>query len=206
MANKMTTTSERSLDNFLRTLDLTSTIVKGIRADQWKNATPCDEWNLSVLVNHITGENHWLAAIFSGETIQTVGDKFDGDLVGDDPIAAYVASVELAKASITPAVLEARHDVSIGDISGYDYVSQLFMDQLVHGWDAMMGSRQVVALDDGLVTAAIPVAQEMVAYVGPGSVFGTTLELGSDAANVEMLLGTVGRSTAWQPPTGAVFE
>lgn len=206
MANKMTTTSERSLNNFLRTLELTSMIVRGIRADQWKNATPCAEWDLSVLVNHITGENHWLTAIFSGETVATVGDRFDGDLVGDDPIAAYLASVEQAKASITPEMLEAHHDVSIGDISGYDYVSQLFMDQLVHGWDAMMGSRQVVELDGELVAAAIPVAKEMVGYVGQGSVFGNTLDLGANAADLESLLGELGRSLAWQPPEGAAFK
>lgn len=206
MANAMKTTSDRSLDYFLRTLAQTSKIVGGITPDQWQNATPCAEWDLSVLVNHITGENHWLAAIFSGETVASVGDRFDGDLVGDDPIKAYLASVELAKASITPEVLEAHHGVSIGDISGYDYVSQLFMDELVHGWDAMMGSRQLVELDDELVAAAIPVAKEMVAFVGQGSVYGNTLHLGANAADLEALLGEVGRSLAWQPPEGAVFK
>ncbi len=206
MANAMKTTSDRSLDYFLRTLEQTSKIVSAIRPDQWQNATPCAEWDMTVLVNHITGENHWLAAVFSGETVAGVGDRFDGDLVGDNPIQAYLASIELAKASITPEMLEAHHGVSFGDISGHDYVSQLFMDQFVHGWDAMMGSRQTVELDDELTAAAIPVAKEMVAYVGQGSVFGSTLDLGTNAADLEALLGELGRSLAWQPPEGAVFK
>ncbi|MDA0797490.1 MAG: TIGR03086 family metal-binding protein [Chloroflexi bacterium] len=206
MANAMKTTSDRSLDSFLRTLEQTSKIVSAIRPDQWQNATPCAEWDMTVLVNHITGENHWLAAVFSGETVAGVGDRFDGDLVGDNPIQAYLASIELAKASITPEMLEAHHGVSFGDISGHDYVSQLFMDQLVHGWDAMMGSRQTVELDDELTAAAIPVAKEMVAYVGQGSVFGNTLDIGTNAADLEALLGELGRSLAWQPPEGAVFK
>jgi uncharacterized protein (TIGR03086 family) len=206
MANAMKTTSDRSQEYFLRTLAQTAKIVSEIRPDQWQNATPCAEWDLRALVNHITGENHWLAAVFSGETVAGVGDRFDGDLVGDNPIQAYLASIELAKASITPEMLEAHHGVSFGDISGHDYVSQLFMDQLVHSWDAMMGSRQTVELDDELTAAAIPVAKEMVAYVGQGSVFGNTLDLGATAVDLAALVGEIGRSLAWQPPEGVAFK
>lgn len=204
MSNKMKTTSERSLDLYLRAVAQTTAIVKGIKPDQWDNSTPCEEWNLRVLVNHVIGEHRWLEAIFSGETVASVGKAFDGDLTGDDPIAAYVDAGARAEAAINDEVLVAHHDVSIGDISGYDYLTQLFMDQLVHGWDIMRGSCQDVALDDELAAAAIPVAQEMVAYVGQGSVFGNTVDLASDAPKLGVLLGTVGRSLAWEPPADGI--
>ncbi len=206
MANAMKTTSELSLEFFLRTLDQTSKIVSGIGPDQWKNATPCAEWDMRALVNHITGENLWIAAVLGGATIASVGDSLDGDLVGDDPAAMYLSTVAQAKAAFSPERLVAHYGVSFGDISGYDYASQLFMDQLVHSRDVLMGSRQQVVLDEGLLVAAIPVAQEMVAFVGQGSVFGNTLNLESSPSNLEILVGTVGRSLAWKAPEGATFK
>jgi uncharacterized protein (TIGR03086 family) len=161
---------------------------------------------MRALVNHITGENLWIAAVLGGATIASVGDSLDGDLVGDDPAAMYLSTVAQAKAAFSPERLVAHYGVSFGDISGYDYASQLFMDQLVHSWDVLMGSRQQVVLDEGLLVAAIPVAQEMVAFVGQGSVFGNTLNLESSPSNLEILVGTVGRSLAWKAPEGATFK
>jgi hypothetical protein len=47
----------------------TSKIVAGIRPEQWANATPCTEWDLRVLVNHVTYENLWAAELFAGKTM-----------------------------------------------------------------------------------------------------------------------------------------
>jgi uncharacterized protein (TIGR03086 family) len=206
MANRMKSASDQSPDLFLRAVAQTSKIIAGIKPEQWHNATPCAEWDLRVLVNHVIGEHRWLTSIFGGGTIASVGDSLEGDLTGDDPIATYMAAAAEAVASYDKAILDGRYDVSIGDITGYDYTAQLFMDQLVHGWDIMKGSGQQIQLDDDLASQAIPVAQEMVAFVGQGSVFGNTLDVGGDVPSLALLLGTLGRSVDWQPPAGAIFQ
>jgi uncharacterized protein (TIGR03086 family) len=113
-------------------MELASSLVSAIKPDQGHNATPCDEWNMRALVSHIIGENLWISAIFGGRTMADVGDQFNGDLTGDDPVMAYVRSVALAKAVLTPAGLAADYKLSFGRAIRLDYVTQMFMDQLVH--------------------------------------------------------------------------
>jgi len=156
-------------DLYLRAMESGLGLVTSIKADQWHNVTPCDEWDLRVLLNHITSENLWLAEMFSGKTMEDVGASLDGDVLGDDPIAAFTGSVAAAKRALQiPGALEATHGLSSGDFSGYAYAHQLFMDQLVHSWDVTKGSGQGATLDEELVEICIPFAEQVIAAVGQG--------------------------------------
>ena len=186
---------------YVRATDSSLRFVTGIRRDQWHNATPCTEWDVRVLVNHITSENLWIAELFSRKTMEDVGDSLDGDLLGDDPIGSYRSSIEKAKSTISRQTLDASYVLSFGEATGWEYISQIFMDQLVHGWDVAMGVGEDSQLEEELVVAAIPVAEDLVAFVGQGSVFGYKQQLGPDAAPQTRLLGIVGRREDWVPPS-----
>mgnify|MGYP006966904515 CR=1 FL=1 len=110
----------------------------------------------------------------------------------------------LVKAVISPASLAGEYRLSFGMATGFEYVTQIFMDQVVHSWDVMKGSGQSMAFDDALVTAAIPVAHEMVAFAGQGSVFGYSQEVVPDESQLDLLLGVVGRKGDWAPPAGGI--
>jgi hypothetical protein len=45
--------------------------------------TPCAEWNLRELLNHVVAGNWWAARLASGATIAQVGTELDGDQLGD---------------------------------------------------------------------------------------------------------------------------
>ena len=49
-----------------------------VRDEQWTNATPCTDWDVRALVNHVTGELAWVQPLVAGQTIAEVGDRFDG--------------------------------------------------------------------------------------------------------------------------------
>ena len=117
MPNKMTSAREDAGALYTRAMDNAVVIVRGIRPDQWHNATPCAEWDMRVLVNHVTSENQWIEQILGGRTVRDVGTELDGDLLGDDPIAAYASSVARAKASLLPGRMGGTYGVSIGDIT-----------------------------------------------------------------------------------------
>src|ERR1043166_2429090 len=57
----------------------------------WASDTPCDGWDVRALVNHVTGEDLWTAPLLAGKTIADVGDRFDGDVLGDDPVGAFAS-------------------------------------------------------------------------------------------------------------------
>ena len=63
--------------------------VRAVPADRWTAPTPCTDWSVRDLVNHVTGEHLWAPHLLDGETIAQVGDRYDGDVLGDSPVAAW---------------------------------------------------------------------------------------------------------------------
>src|SRR5918911_4042502 len=140
----------------------TSRCIDGVRAEQLHAATPCAEWDVKQVVNHIVGETLGAAELLQGKTIAQVGTRLDGDLTGEDPAAAYRASVRTASHAIgAPGAMETTCHLSFGDFSGSDYAAQLFMDTLIHGWDIARATGQNTTLDPNLVEACMPIAQQV---------------------------------------------
>jgi hypothetical protein len=72
------------------------------------------------------GGNLWAPPLLAGSTIAEVGDRFDGDQLGDDPRASWASAAQQSTAAVGDAGALARTvHVSFGDISGEEYVSQL---------------------------------------------------------------------------------
>jgi uncharacterized protein (TIGR03086 family) len=102
-----------------RALDATGRIVDGVAADRWHAAAPCADWDARGLVNHLVAGNLWAAELAAGGTIEDAGSRLDGDLLGDDPAAAYTASASAAAAVFRrPGALDAPCAVSYGPVPG----------------------------------------------------------------------------------------
>lgn len=63
--------------------------IEAVGDDQWELPTPCSDWDVRTLVNHIVAENLWTPPLMEGQTIADVGDRFDGDVLGADPKRAW---------------------------------------------------------------------------------------------------------------------
>ena len=128
--------------------------VAGVGDDQWHLSTPCADWDVRVLVNHLVYENRWTAPLFEGATIAEVGDRFEGDLLGDDPKAAWAASAAEATAAVSvPGATERTVQLSFGDTPAGEYAMQLTADLLIHGWDLARATGGDEKLDPELVAA-----------------------------------------------------
>src|SRR4051794_38868354 len=71
-----------------------------IRPAQWHDPTPDTEWDVTELVRHLVYEQLWVPPLFAGSTIAEVGDAFDGDILGRDPVAAWSAAAAGARAAV----------------------------------------------------------------------------------------------------------
>ena len=69
-----------------RALDHTRRAMAGVGADQWHLVSDCEDWTVRELVNHVVTGNYWAAELGSGFTIEDVGDRLDGDVLGTDPL------------------------------------------------------------------------------------------------------------------------
>jgi uncharacterized protein (TIGR03086 family) len=179
---------------YVQAMAAARTYIDGVRADQWHLPTPCSEWDVKQIANHIIGENLWAGELYQGKTIEQVGSRLDGDLAGDDPAAAYRSSVTVASKIVTaPGAMEATCHLSFGDHTGSDYGAQLFMDALIHGWDIATATGQDTRLDPVLVAACLPIAEQLTSQFRSAGVFGEDLSTSAEADPQTKLLALVGR-------------
>jgi len=177
-----------------RSLEVTRAYVTGVAPLQWGDPTPDDEWDVRFLVNHVVTGNFWAAELGAGATIESVGDRLDGDVLGADPGAAYDASSVVAAAVFRqPGAMERPCAVSYGPVPGEVYCGHRFIDVLVHGWDVAMATHQDPRLPEDLVVACIDVVEPQAEMLATSGAFGTDVEVGADAAPQTRLLAMLGR-------------
>ena len=128
--------------------------VRAVGDDQWELPTPCSDWNVRQLVNHLVYENRWTVPLMEGSTIAAVGDRYEGDLLGDEPRKAWAESSAEAVAAVqADGAIERMVDLSSGPTPAGEYVSQLFADHLIHAWDLARAIGADEQLDPELVDA-----------------------------------------------------
>jgi uncharacterized protein (TIGR03086 family) len=168
--------------------------VHAIRDDQWTAPTPCSEWNVRQLVNHVVGEMRWSPPLLAGRTIAEVGDRFDGDVLGDDPKAAWDDSAAEAVAAVSAGdSMEHIVHLSFGDFPGREYTMQLFTDLLIHGWDLARAIGDDDRLDPELVEACGDWFAPLEEAYRAGGAVGPRVDLESRADAQTRLLAMFGR-------------
>jgi uncharacterized protein (TIGR03086 family) len=162
--------------------------------DQWRLPTPCTEWDVRALVNHLVSENRWIPPILRGKTIEEVGDRFDGDIVGQEPKATWDEAAEDAKASVfEDGAMQRTVHLSFGDHSGEDYISQVFCDLVIHGWDLARGIGADEAIDPELLDACDRIGTPMVMEWKTYGAFGPDVTPPPGAGRQTRLLAAYGR-------------
>ncbi len=175
-------------------LDATRRIVAGIGPDQWQNPTPCEDWDVRTLVNHVVSGNWWAAELAAGATIAEVGDRLDGDVLGGDPVVEYDDSAAAAAAVfLRPGAMEAPAAVSYGPVPGEVYCGHRLIDVLVHGWDLAVGSEQDPALETELVAACLAVVEPQAEALAASGAFRTDVVAPPGADPQTVLLAILGR-------------
>jgi uncharacterized protein (TIGR03086 family) len=177
-----------------RALDGARRSVAGVGDDQWEQTSGCDVWTVRELVNHIVTGNYWAAELASGFTIEAVGDRLDGDVLGTDPLRAYDDSALVAAAVFrAPGAMEAPCAVSYGPVPGEIYCGHRFLDVLVHGWDVASSTGQDTALDPELVEACFEVIEPQMEMLRGSGMFGTPVDAPEGASRQTQLLAVLGR-------------
>jgi uncharacterized protein (TIGR03086 family) len=182
-----------------RAVERFAELAHGVKDSQWELPTPCREWNVRALVNHMVYEDKWTVPLMAGATIAEVGDRFEGDLLGHDPPGTTAAAGAEAVAAVSaPDALGRIVHLSFGDFPGEEYAWQLFADHLIHGWDLAVATGQDDRLDPEQVTAlATWFAGWEELYRSAGAI-GERPEIPADADAQTRLLAAFGRRSAGQ--------
>ena len=180
---------DRAVDEFDRR-------VRSISDDQWDNATPCTEWSVRDLVNHVVYEDLWAPGLLAGKTIEEIGgmDAFGGDRLGEEPKKAWTEAANEARNAVhRDGAMEITTHLSFGDVPGSVYTAQLLSDHVIHAWDLARGIEGDEELDQELVEYVYGEMLPHAASLSQSGAYAGRVEVPDDADVQTKLLGLVGR-------------
>ncbi|MEQ4305406.1 TIGR03086 family metal-binding protein [Plantactinospora sp. B6F1] len=188
------------LTTYRRTVAGFADLVGRVGADRWSGATPCADWDVRTLVNHVVGEECWSVPLFDGASLAEVGDRFSGDLLGADPAAsARDAADQACRAVADPAVLDRTVELSAGPTPGREYLHQLLAEHLVHGWDLAVAIGVEPRLDPaGVEECARWFARHTSLYRDSG-LTDPAVPVRPEAGQQDRLVAGFGRDPGWRP-------
>ena len=144
------------------------------------------------LVNHLAGEHLWAPPLLEGMTIEEVGDQFDGDVLGDDPVTAWDSAIAASVNAFASASDEDPVHLSFGIFSVDEYANQMLVDLTVHAWDLARGAGLEEGLEPTTVEASLVYARLRFEEYARSGLFGIPLEIDTDDPQ-QTLLALLGR-------------
>ena len=128
----MTSTTDPPIEQLSLAFNAVGELIGGVSEEQWSAPTPCREWTVREVVNHLIGMNLVFTALMSDQAAPERGV----DRAGDDPLGSYRDSVSvLLTAFDEPGVLERTFQGPLGSATGLDRLHIRLYDLLAHGWD-----------------------------------------------------------------------
>jgi len=188
--SEITESYQRAADGFARRL-------AAVSDEQWGSPTPCSDWSVRNLVAHVLDEQLWVPPLVGGETIAEVGDRFAGDQIGSDAIGSWTRAQAGVLAALAPdGAIERRVQLSFGETSAAEYLTQVTVDTVVHTWDLARAVGADDSLDPADVQTAIVALSPQVEAWRAGGAFGPAVSVDPNADAQTRLLAMLGRERA----------
>jgi uncharacterized protein (TIGR03086 family) len=191
-------------DPHRRALRRSVDLVSLVHDDQWQLPTPCAQWTLRQLVEHMTSENRGFAAAARGETedrsawtYRSLADDLRTDYArsADEVVAAFGADGVLDREFWLPLIIDTMRFPAPQAISFH------LLDYVVHGWDVAAALGHPLVIEDELVEVTIDIAEREVPDTPrrerPGASFRPPVPVPADASKQDRMLAMLGRSPRW---------
>jgi uncharacterized protein (TIGR03086 family) len=184
--------TENLLALYRRAADLAEGIVGRVRRDQLGDPTPCTEWSVRELINHVVTGNLFFVHLATGSPAPGRGR----DHLGDDPVAAFRDAVRAVSAAFeADGFLERVVHAPFGEASGSTLIDMRRNELTVHGWDVAKATGQSTDLDREVVAACLA------SYTASprlknreGGPFGVEQHAPPDATDADRLAAFLGRT------------
>jgi uncharacterized protein (TIGR03086 family) len=176
-----------------RALDRTQEVVARVRREQLSDPTPCTEWDVRTLLNHLIGGCVSFAAGADGRAVDMDGT----DHASGDYVQAYERAAADARAAFAvPGALEQEFTLPWGQTPGSAALGLAVADAVVHGWDLARATDQALPIDDDIADAIYGMTSSMMQPKGSyprGDSFAEPLDVGDDATPTDRMLAYLGR-------------
>src|SRR3954447_18579262 len=179
-----------------RVLDRRGEVVDQVDESQLGNATPCTEWTVRDVINHVTGGATMFATCVEHGSVpdDLLGQLMGGDNLGADFKASYHAASDRARAAFgSPGALDKMVKLPFGEMPGGIALNIAIMDGMTHACDIAKATGQTID-DDEILGTALEVGHQLVTddFRVPG-VFGAEQPAPDGASSTDKLLAFAGR-------------
>ena len=182
---------------FSKASQATADIASNVTESQLSSATPCSEFDVKSLANHLAGF-YGMSAMAARK--QTLAGEPGADIVGSDPAGVIPGMIQGAVAAWQePGSTEGKTQFGPGEYdAGFAATITLF-ETVMHGWDLAKGTGQALQVSDDVGEAIFGIAQQICNddSRGEGSRFGPEINVSADASAFEKALGLSGRDPNW---------
>jgi uncharacterized protein (TIGR03086 family) len=171
-----------------RAQDVFAGVLVNVSTDQLGAATPCSEWTVDDLIQHVIGGNERVGP-WSGSAEEPPARP-------DDLVAAHRAAAAAAQDVFArPDGMTTVFKLPFGEIPGQMFIGMRTSDVLTHAWDLAAATGQSTDLDPELAAEQLAAVR---AFVGPqfrgqGMPFGDEQQCSSDRAPADQLAAFLGR-------------
>ena len=181
--------------NLAAVIDKTTTLLAGIRPEQRALPTPCPDYDVAALTDHLVG---WLRMFAARAAEVDYHDDPNLYRCGVDPAAEFAAAGGQAVAAFRSGAADRPLRMTSSELPGAMVLGMMLIEYVGHGWDLAVATGQPVPYTELEAQAALDAARGMLmpAYRGPGKTFGYEIEVSAEASAVDRLIAFIGRDPA----------
>jgi uncharacterized protein (TIGR03086 family) len=180
--------------------DSAARVVGSVESDQFGEPTPCTEWDVRTLLNHlILWTSHSLEQRAHGESVAP--ELMERDFAADpDFAAAYRAQLDRALAAwADPAVWDRELNVMGSATPASDVAALMVAELVLHGWDLAVATGQSYEVADAAASAALAAVEANAELFRQYKGFAEPVTVSDGASVLDRTLAASGRDPNWTP-------
>src|SRR5690242_9349194 len=140
------------LSRFDRATEATHAVIAAVRPDQLDGPSPCTEWTVREVINHLVSGQEFFAHSIGTGTFDRASFNRDRDFLGPDPAAAFADAARRLRALFAAdGLLERTMPTPFSPQPGVVLVEMRITESLVHGWDVARATGQSTDLAPDII-------------------------------------------------------
>ena len=176
----------RQHELLVRAADLATSMVRGVRPDQLTRPTPCADWDVRALLDHLS-----YVAVLGNRSGTAASVDF------------CVLAERLTESWADPGAWQGTMVFGAGEVPA-PLAAELTMGDLVlHGWDLAQATGQELKCDDELAAAVAAGCRSTAEMARSMGLFGPEVAVPADASPLARALAVSGRDPSWRAGRGS---
>ncbi len=180
-----------------------SRIVGAISEQRLHDPTPCPDYDVEQLRDHVLGWLNNFAAGFADPGGQAPHATVEGYRAPPDAAAEVSSAAELLQRAVRSGAAERPLKLGESEMPGEMALSMILWEYQVHGWDLARATGQDWSPPPEAAEESLRFAPAMLTddYQGEGKAFAEPVDVPDNAPALDRLLGMSGRDPRWSGPS-----